>query len=399
MEATGNSSLSQKGGGVVMTVSRLLKCVLFAFAALAVLIVLFFNKNLASLAESVYPGSLWWTHGTLLIMEAIALFLFWRGIFGGRQHLLLPHDDSPEARKRFAQELAHRMHSNPHIQEAGIAPDGPEDAERIAKCMVLLRDKANAEIEQNAKRVFLATALSQNGRLDALIVFFSLCRLVWRISVIYNQRPHPREIASLYWAVVSSAFLALSLEELDLSTEITVGFSQAFHAIAPAGLTASIPFAGKALQTFTKSAIDGAVNCYLALRAGIIARNAYEYAFANDQRPTRIDVYREAGSLLRTMSASLMDRLAGGLTDALRGVMENAQNKTVQTGKDIVQSIGRMGVSVGSTAAGAGAAATGAAASIMGTAATAARSAIGAIVGIATKPLSWMPKRKTKLGE
>jgi hypothetical protein len=272
------------------------------------------------------------------------------------------------------------------VRAAGVfskGPDGPGDAERVAACMKLLRAKADGEIERNAKRVFLATALSQNGRLDALIVFFSLCRLVWRISAIYNQRPHPREIASLYWAVVSSTFLALSLDELDLTTEISVGFSQAFHAVAPAGLTASIPFAGKALHTFTASAIDGAVNCYLALRAGIIARNAYAYAFAQDKRPTRADVYREAGSLLLSLSTSLMDKLAKGLLDALTGgMMENAQQRTVQVGKDIVQGvtngIGRAGAAV----ADAGSAVTGAAANVADSAATATRSALAATVDV-----------------
>jgi hypothetical protein len=376
-----------------MTVPRLLRCVFVAFAVLAALLVLFVNRNLASLAEALWPGSLWWTHGALLCLEAVAFFQFWRGLFGGRRHLLLPHDAGPEAGERFARELARRLRSNPYVREAGITPSGsgdPDDAERVAACMDLLRAKANEEIERNAKRIFLATALSQNGRLDALIVFCSLCRLVWRISALYNQRPHPREIASLYWAVVSSTFLALSLDELDLTTEISVGFSQAFHAVAPAGLTASIPFAGKALQTFTASAIDGAVNCYLALRAGIIARNAYAYAF-QDKRPTRAEVYREAGSLLLAMSASLMDKLAKGLIEALTGgVMESAQNMTVQAGKDIVhgvaQGIGRTGAAVGASVSGAvadaGAAVTGAAADVVDAAATATRSAVTATVDV-----------------
>ncbi|MDR2727301.1 MAG: hypothetical protein LBC10_04840, partial [Deltaproteobacteria bacterium] len=274
-----------------MNASRVLRYVLIALAAFAVLIVLVINRSLASLAESVHAGSLWWAHATLLVLEAAAFFLFWRSVAHGRQHLLLPHDDSPEAKERFAKELARRMGSNPHVREAGIVPEGPEDAQRVAACMALLRAKANAEIEQNARRIFLATALSQNGKLDALIVFFALCRLVWRIAAIYAQRPHPREIASLYWAVVSSTFLALSLEELDLTTEISVGFSQMFHATAPAGLASGIPFTGRALHTFTSSAIDGTINCYLALRTGIITRNAYDYALALEQRPSRAAVY------------------------------------------------------------------------------------------------------------
>ena len=373
---------------------RLLKYLVFAFAVFAALIVLFINKNLAALAEALVPGSLWWTHGALLCLEGLAFAWFWHGLAGGRKHLVLLHDGSQEARERCARELVRRLRSNPHVREAGIVPEGPEDGERIAQCMALLRAKADEEIEQNAKRIFLATALSQNGRLDALIVFVSLCRLIWRISALYNQRPHPREIVSLYWAVVSSTFLALSLEELDITTEISVGFGQAFHAVAPAGFTASIPFAGKTLQTFTSSAIDGAINCYLALRTGIIARNAYDYAFGMEERPSRAAVYREAGALLLTMSAALMDRLAAGLANAFTEVMKNAQDKTVQAGKGMVQGLGRMGASVGKAAADAGAAATDAAASAVDVAATVTRSALAATVGARAKAFFRAPLKK-----
>jgi hypothetical protein len=168
---------------------RLLKC---ALLALAVALVWTINTSLASLAENIWsflaaefnladpaaPGAIRrGAHLVLLCLEAFAFFLFWRGVGSGRKHLLL-HDDSPAGRERFAKELVRRLRSNPHVQKAGIVPDGPEDAERIAECMALLRAQANTEIELNAKRTFLATALSQNGRLDALIVFCSLCRVV-----------------------------------------------------------------------------------------------------------------------------------------------------------------------------------------------------------------------------
>ena len=322
-----------------ITASRILKYLLFAFVVLAALIVLFINRNLASLADLIYPGSLLWAHGVLLAIEVVAFFWFWRGVFGGRDHLLYADDDTPEGREVFARELACRLRANPHVKEAGLVPAGPEDRENLDKCLALLNKRANAEIEQNARRIFLATALSQNGKLDALIVFVSLCRLVWRISAIYNQRPHPREIMGLYWAVVTTTFLALSLEELDMTTEIGVGFGQALHAMAPAGLTASIPFAGKALHAVTAATIDGTANCYLALRAGIVTRNAYSYAFA-ETRPSRATVFREAGALLLTMSSSLMDKLGTGVADALTGAVRHAQDKTVRASKGIARTIG-----------------------------------------------------------
>lgn len=321
---------------------RIMKYVFLALAVLAGLLIHFINGNLAALAELIRPGSALATHLALLAVEGVALLWFWKGVFGGRKHLLLMNGATLEEERAFAEELTRRMKGNPHIIEAGIKPAYKDDPDYLPRCLTHLNTKADEEIRQNARRIFLATALSQNGRLDALIVLVCLCRLIMRVSRIYNQRPHPREIASLYAAVATTTFLALSLEELDITTEITVGFGEAFHAMAPAGLTASIPFAGKALQTFTASTIDGAANCYLALRAGIITRNAYTYGSCKALRPSRAQVFREAGAHLLDMSHDLVDRIAATLAACLAGVARSAGAKTVQAGKDIVESIGRV---------------------------------------------------------
>ncbi len=323
---------------------RILKYILVAFGVLTGLLLLFINSNLASLADSLYSGSAPWAHLVLLAVEGLVVIRFWRALFGRQRHLLLMNADTPEERQRFARELARRMRENSLIRQAGIeaaVPAGQDgENEFLDRCMALLNAKADEEIRQNARRIFLATALSQNGKLDALIMFVSLCRLVWRVSAIYNQRPHPREILSVFRVVITSAFLSLSIEELDIPTEITVGFGEAFHAMAPAGLTASIPFAGKALQTFTASTIDGAANCYLGLRAGIITRNAYAYGARQSGLPPRAAVYREAGALLLDMSHTLVNGLASTLADGLAGAAGYAGKKTVQAGKDMVGGIG-----------------------------------------------------------
>jgi hypothetical protein len=307
-----------------------MKVMLIAMSVLFVLMLLFINRNLAALAGWLYPGSEPWAHIVLLSIELVAFFWFWRGLFGRHKHLLLMEDASgdvsesalAEQRALFAAELARRMRKNSLLREAGLLPENfsSEDA-YIEASLNFLKTKADQEIDQTARRVFLATALSQNGRLDALIVFVCLCRLVWRVSSIYNQRPHPREITSLYWAVVTSTFLAFSLEELNITTEIAAGFGELLQATLPAGVTASIPLAGKALQIFTASTIDGAANCYMTLRAGVIARNAYAYGAKQEKRPIRATVFREAGVMLCTMSGGMVERVAATVADKLRGLI------------------------------------------------------------------------------
>lgn len=326
---------------------KLIKYSLLFLAVIAALILLFINRNLAGLAEWVYPGSELWAHFVLLAVEGLAFLWFWRGLFGRHEHMLLMNAATPEEKKRFAEEMSQRMAENPLIQEAGLSPGDPE---YMQACLDVLKKRADVEIQQNAKRIFLATALSQNGRLDALIVFVSLCRLVWRVSSIYNQRPHPREVASLYWAVVTSTFLALTLEELDIATEVGIGFGESFQAMAPAGVTASIPFAGKALQTFTSATIDGTANCYLALRAGIITRNAFAYRAKEEEVPGRAAVFREAGAVLLQLSGGLAERLGRAVGENIAGLARLAQDKTVQAGMSVVGGAGKVGQGIGISA-------------------------------------------------
>ena len=131
---------------------KLIKYSLLLLSVVAVLILLFINKNLAGLAEWIYPGSELWAHIALLAVEGLAFLWFWRGLFGRHEHLLLMDASTPEEKKRFAEEIARRMSGNPIIREAALSP---EDPEYIQTCLDLLKRQPDAEIGHNASRIFL----------------------------------------------------------------------------------------------------------------------------------------------------------------------------------------------------------------------------------------------------
>lgn len=377
-----------------MNITKILKIAGIAAAILLLLLVVFINRGIAGMLDQFFPGSSLWTHLVLLAIELFCLFWFWRGLFRRGEHLVLPALHDIEGRERFAREFAERMVVNPNIKpllkkfeelsnvsaadilagalqceepvskilgvaetddkkEEDLLPPGIaliqysglniNDPEFYEQALEYLDYLADQEIKRTAQRIFAATALSQNGRIDALIVFVCLCRLVWRVSSIYNQRPHPKEIISLYWVVASSTFIALSLEELDLSSEIAISFSESFQAVAPAASSASLPFVGSTLQVFTSSVADGAANCYLALRAGIITRNAYSYTARREERPSRLEVYKEAGSMLLVLSQSLIESLVGVIGSKLSAIPAYAKNKTLQMGRDVATGLAKTG--------------------------------------------------------
>lgn len=317
--------------------TKTIRLILIALAVLGFGLLLGIAHSLASLGGIFYPELTPHFFIGLILIESICVFCLWRSVFGGNDHLHFPLDATAEEQKAFTGEMTARLRKNSHIIEAGFDPDAPDFLE---KSLELLSEKADLETRRAAEKVFLATALAQNGKIDSLVVFVSLTRLVWRISKLYNQRPHPNEIVSLYWAVVSSAFLALSFEELDISTEITVGFGEIFHAVAPAAMTSGVPFVGAAVQKFTSCSIDGAANAYLALRTGIITRNAYRYSVSERKRPSRAAVYREAGGVLLGMASGLVEQVAKSLGGLMWEVTKKTPGKTVNLLKNGATSVG-----------------------------------------------------------
>ena len=142
----------------------------------------------------------------------------------------------------------------------------------------MLDARAGEEIRNNAKRVFLGTALSQNGRLDALIMLVSLARMIWRVSGIYNQRPTPAELWSVYSTVSSATFISFSIEALDIPRTITESMNELLPAVTPVMAASSVPLMGPMMQQCTSAVIDGAANCLLAIRAGVVTRSAFRFA-------------------------------------------------------------------------------------------------------------------------
>ena len=150
--------------------------IVLLFLAGAVLVDI--NRAGMAFVEGWYPGYGAWAFGALATLEVLCLFGLWRSVFGRKSHLVLRLDADAEERLRFREALRRRLAVNPHVRKAGIESSDPLFVERA---LAVLDSIAEEEIRAGGSRVFLGTALAQNGRLDALIVFLSLCRTVWRI--------------------------------------------------------------------------------------------------------------------------------------------------------------------------------------------------------------------------
>ena len=299
---------------------RLLK-IGVVFVVLVVLVLLVQLNGLAcDLVELFAPG---WGRLAWLSCAGLELVaLIWLGLacFARPSRLLLRENPSEEERQAFAAELTQRLRTNPLVRQAGLDSAA---ADFLPQALALLDERADAVIRGDAKKVFLGTALSQNGRLDALIVFVTLCRMVWKVSGIYNQRPSLQEVWSVYHAVASATFLAFSIEALDIPRTVTESMSALVPAAAPSLATASVPLVGASVQFFTTSAIDGAANSLLAIRAGMSTKHAFRHA-ALAEKDARQAGIRDSAAMLLAISGECLNEVVTALRGQLRQMGRSA---------------------------------------------------------------------------
>ena len=296
--------------------------------AVTVLLLLQINSIAMGATEALFPGWGRTAYVVLALCELAAicwLFLSW---FVRPSKLVMRKNPTDEDRRAFAEELARRLAGNRFVLEAGLCQEQPDF---LPKALELLEAKADAEIRSGAKKVFLGTALSQNGRLDALIVFFSLCRLTWRISCIYNQRPTAREILSVYSTVSSATFISFSIDTLDIPQTITNAMNELLPAVAPAMAASTMPFVGNTLQKFTSAVIDGAANCLLAVRAGVVTKHSFRFAALGENEAQRQSVVRETGSMLLEISRETVGMIVSALSSQLLGLSVPVGKKLRET--------------------------------------------------------------------
>lgn len=311
-------------------ISTLLKAAAALFMLVILMLLVQLDLTAFQTVEVLAPGWGWLAFVSLLALEAGAVL--WLGLawFARAPRLVLRDDPTEADRQAFARELERRLKKNPHVRAAGLRAT---DEHFLEKALDVLDARAGEEIRNSAKRVFLGTALSQNGRLDALIVFVSLARMVWRVSGIYNQRPTPAELWSVYSTVSSATFISFSIEALDIPRTITESMNELLPAVTPAMAASSVPLMGPMMQQCTSAVIDGAANCLLAIRAGVVTRSAFRFAALGREEARQQACVREAG----TMLAEISRETVGAIVEAFR---KQLVNLPVSMGQKISETVG-----------------------------------------------------------
>jgi len=248
------------------------------------------TAGVVQLAKEVHPAL-----GTVTLW---VLLIAYGGMIGVPVVIVLrmPKPLTPpasESSREFAvhlKRLGDRLATNPRVRLASIRPI---DRRNIEDALRILDDDADAIVKQMATTVFLTTAVSQSGRLDALLVLAAQSRMVWRIAQLYYQRPSLREMTHLYANVAVTSFVAGELDDLELHQMIQPVVAGTVGAVGGA-----VPGFQVLTSILVNSLLSGSANAFLTLRVGIIAKDYCSSLVAEPRTRVRRAATAQAARLL-----------------------------------------------------------------------------------------------------
>ncbi len=206
------------------------------------------------------------------------------------------------------------------------------DRASIEAAFSMLDDDANAIIKTTASSLFVSTAISQNGRLDTLMVLAAQTRMIWQLAHIYNQRPALSEMASLYAHVGTALFLASELEDLDISHQI----EPVVKAAIGSSLAGLVPGISSLATIVTHSILNGTANAYLTLRVGVITQTYSRPVTAVDQKRLK----RKASMAAAALLGSIVSESSSKVVKIILAAAKDTGTTAMQTATSGIRQIG-----------------------------------------------------------
>ncbi|CCO23581.1 DUF697 domain-containing protein [Maridesulfovibrio hydrothermalis] len=293
--------------------------------------ILFMLNQIAALAQlcaTYFPQSydyvLFGISGIFLVccLSPLAVFIFRPG------PLTMPEDPTPAEQRIFIRKLRKRLRKNKYIRRSKMSLSSNED---LDMALNMLDEVSTEKMKSVASRIFLSTAISQNGQLDSFIVLGSLTKLVWDVSRVYNQRPSFRDMVSVYANVAGTAFFAGAVEELDIQSQIEAIMSPVLAGSA----LGMIPGAGGLTSIVTASILDGSTNAFLALRVGIITRGHFNFHADKKSAGYRRAVLKEAAGMLLSIAVGSTKMIT---TAYIKTITRSAGQTAANAAKKVVDS-------------------------------------------------------------
>jgi hypothetical protein len=244
--------------------------------------------DLASRADPLAGAVVFWfligLYAAVMVMTAVMFLRL-------PKPLIPPESEEAPEFPAYLETLRKRLSSNPLLEGRDLS-----GREQIEQALAVLSRGCDDIIQKSAATVFVSTAISQSGRLDALFVLSSQWRMVWQIAKIYYQRPTLRDLGYLYSNVAATVFMASELDDIDVSEQVQPVISSTLSAVS-----LSIPGMQALTSILVNSVLTGAANAFLTLRVGIIAKRYCGSLVLAERRSIRRWATAEAAQLLSSI--------------------------------------------------------------------------------------------------
>jgi hypothetical protein len=306
---------------------KTLKKILYPIGILAsIVFILIIINQLVSLY-----GNLYTIHPLLAILGTTLVGLLIFGLLMIPIFLIaklpapLPFPDDDQDLKKYQKSFKQRLTSHPVVIEHKL---NPHDDEELKQIHDTLTEKADKIIFETASAVFVSTAISQNGKLDAFTVLAAQVRLIWKVAHVYWQRPSLRNLQQLYSNVAINAMAASTIEQIDISQQIQPIISAIIKSPGK-----HLPLVGNATHIITDSIMEGTVNAFLTLRIGVLTKN-YCFPEGKTIREIKSNSFVEASILLKKLVIKSSKKV-------VEGILKAGKNTSVQTIKTGYDALGR----------------------------------------------------------
>jgi hypothetical protein len=295
-------------------VEKILRFLALAIIAYALISILSGVSALASVIERFVSGS--WMYVFAALLSAIFLLI----AYPVWQILKLPRAPMPPEQASGTEHdvyhawlLQHlKNHSDPAVAVAALR-------EGVSPALEKLNGKADTLVFTAASQVFIETALSQNGRLDGLLVLARQVKLAWSISNLYELRPTPNRLWYLYSNIAMASILSTNIEDMDLDEMV----KPLVAAVLPAAAGA-IPGLQTIASIAVNSLMDGTANALLTLRVGVLTK---EYALPLN-RPRPEDARRRATAQAYSMLSRVTSDNVGKVLQVFVGIAKGTLKAT-----------------------------------------------------------------------
>lgn len=291
---------------------KAIKIALASAATVLVLFVIFLinqTVQLIALGDRIHPVAgdiIFWG---LMAFYALCVIIPVYLIVTMPAPLIPPESEASPEFPGYLREMAKRLGRNPLVGRP--VADSKDDVELA---LLTLDKRADEVIKTASSRIFLTTAISQNGKLDALIVLSAQSKLVLDLARIYYQRPTVRNLFYLYANVAVMVFVASELEDMDLS-EIVQPILTGILGSA----TGAIPGFQVASMILVSSVLSGSSNAFLTLRVGAIAKQYCRSLVVPVRGTVRHNATVEAARMLGTIVADGAGKIYSAIWSSSKG--------------------------------------------------------------------------------